>query len=148
MRSKLSWVVMTIILLCSPHYAGAATILEIVELIEGPQAEVYSFVADETPLIYRVTLTDFEYTVPFDSLSVSITTSTDVITQLLAPGMTTFDAEFGRTHFANVFATPGVSPSALGQFGILVESIPEPTTALLLSFGLIGLAISGRRRRV
>jgi hypothetical protein len=106
--------------------------------------ETFTFVADETPLLYEVTLTDFDFPTAFDVLAVAITTSTEPVVELLAPGTTTFSAEFGTTYFANVL---GLADEAVGVglFGIRVAAIPEPGTALLLAVGLMALAL--RRQR-
>ena len=42
---------------------------------------------------------------------------------------------------------PNSGSSAAGTLRGIVEVVPEPSTALLLASGLIGLAINGRRRR-
>jgi hypothetical protein len=135
---------MAIFLLSAPHYASAATILDETGFIFGFSGENYSFVADQTPLVYKVTLTDFEFPSPFDLLGVAITTSTDKVAELMAPGMTTFEVELGATYFANVLGS-AADPSGAGLFGINVVSIPEPGTLLLMGVGLFGLFWLGHR---
>jgi hypothetical protein len=146
MKLKLCWIVMTIVLLGSPHYAGATPVLEETGFIFGFSGETFSFVADQTPLVYMVTLTDFEFPTAFDFLGVAITTSTEKVAELLAPGMTTFDVEFGKTYFANVLGDAADSSGA-GLFGISVVPVPEPDTLALLAMGFAGLAQVSRRRR-
>lgn len=155
MKLKLCWVVMAIVLLSTPHYAGAAPILDETGYIFGFSGENYSFVADQTPLVYfvadqtplvyKVTLTDFEFPAAFEFLGVAITTSTDKVAELLKPGWTTFDVELGTTYFANVLGNAAAPPGA-GLFGINVSSVPIPPSLLLLGSGIFALVALRRSR--
>jgi hypothetical protein len=79
----------------------------------------------------------------FESLSLSITTSTETVDSIGGPGSFSFAATPGGTYFANVVGTPG-GTTAAGLFAVAVVAVPEAGTALLLAFGLAGLAL--RRR--
>lgn len=144
MRLKRYWVVMAVILLSWPQFVGAATVLEETGYIFGFSGENYSFVADQTPLVYSVTLTDFEFPAAFDYLGVAITTSTDKVAELLAPGMTTFNAEPGTTYFANILGNAANPPGA-GLFGINITAVPVPPTLLLLGSGIFALVALKRK---
>jgi hypothetical protein len=146
MRLRLCWIVATIVLLSSSHSAAATILLEETGFIFGFGGENYSFVADETPLLYEVTLTDLEFPGEFDILGVAITTSTESVVELLAPGTTTFNAQLGTTYFANVL---GLADEELGAglFGIKIATVPEPGTVTLLVTAWATLALYSWRRR-
>ena len=108
--------------------------------------EPYSFVADQTPPVYKVTLTDLEFPGAFDFLGVAITTSTENVTQLLAPGMKKFDVELGTTYFANVLGLADDDFGA-GLFGIKIAPVPIPPSLILLGSSVLGLALLRRRVR-
>ena len=144
LKLKLCLVSLAIACLLTPYYAGASTVLEETGFIFGFSGENYSFVADQTPLVYKVTLTDFEFPAPFDFLGVAITTSTDKVAELLAPGMTTFDVELGTTYFANVLGN-AADPSGAGLFGINITAVPIPPSLILLGSSLLGLIFLRRR---
>ena len=127
-----------------PACAGASTVLDETGFIFGYSGENYSFVADQTPLVYKVILTDFEFPAAFEFLGVAITTSTDKVAELLEPGETTFNVELGTTYFANVLGEAAESPGA-GLFGIEVAMVPIPGTVWVFGAGLIGIV--GMRRR-
>ena len=56
------WLVsLAVTCLLIPHYAGAATVLEETGFIFGLGGENFSFVADQRPLVYKVTLADLEF---------------------------------------------------------------------------------------
>ena len=65
MKLKIGWVVMAIVLLSIPQYAGAASALEKQGFVNGLSGENYSFVADQTSP-YKVTLTDLMFPARFD----------------------------------------------------------------------------------
>lgn len=127
-----------------PTCASASTVLEETGFIFGFSGENYSFVADQTPLVYKVILTDFEFPVAFDLLGVAITTSTDNVAVLSKPGMTTFNVELGTTYFANVLGNAAEFPKA-GLFGLKISTIPIPGAFWIFGSGLIGIV--GIRRR-
>jgi hypothetical protein len=146
MKLKLFLVSLAIACLLVPQYAGAATVLEETGFIFGFGGENYSFVADETPEVYQLTLTDFEFPAAFDFLGVAITTSTDKVAELLAPGITTFDVVLGTTYFVNVLGNAADPPGA-GLFGVEITAIPIPPSLILLGTSVFGLILLRRRVR-
>ena len=147
MKLKTWLVSLAIACLLIPQYAGAATVLEETGFIFGFGGENFSFDADQEPLVYEVTLTDLEFPGAFDILGVAITTSTENVTELLAPGDTTFDVVFGTTYFANVL---GLTTEELGAglFGIKIAPVPIPPSLILLGSSVLGLVLLRRRVRL
>ncbi len=146
LKLKLWLLSLAIACLLIPQYAGASIVLEETDFMFGVSGENYSFLADQTPLVYKVTLTDMEFPAAFDFLGVAITTSTDIIAQLLTPGTTTFDVEFGTTYFANVLGI-AATPPGTGLFGIKIEPVPIPSSLILLGSNVLGLVLLRRRVR-
>jgi hypothetical protein len=132
-----------------PAHAAASTVFETTGWIIGTQGFNYEFVADQTPLTYRVTLSDLS--IPdnfgFEFLYLSITLgSTTFVKDITGPGSFTYEAILGETYFANVFGVGGGNLEA-GLFGIEIAAVPIPTTLILLGSGLLGLIYVRRRKR-
>lgn len=126
------------------EYAGAATLLEETALVSGTSSDVYSFTANQTPLLYEVALVDLEFSDPFDSLAVGIATTTDSVLFLSAPGTATFSPVLGITYFATVVGVAG-GVSGIGTYGLSISTVPLPPALLLLGSNVLGL-IAFRRR--
>ena len=118
-KKRLFLVSLAIVCLLIPHHAGAVPILEETGFISGFEWEMFDFVADQTPLEYQVTLTDFEFPDPFKFLGVGIFSSTELIAGLLSPGTTKFNVDFGTQYFA-IVAGLSDDKSGFGQFGLAV----------------------------
>jgi hypothetical protein len=144
MKVKLFWIALAMMLCCSAIYAGSTTVLGEAGSIFGASGEKFSFVSDQTPLVHRVALTDMEFKAAFDSLGVAMTTSTDNLRELLAPGMAIFKAAQGKTYFANALgAAADIHGSDL--FGIRIAAVPLPSALYLLGIGILALAALKRR---
>ena len=143
MKLKIVGVVLAIVLLSTPQFAGASTVFETTGWITGTDGTgfIFDFEADTAPFTYRATLSDMSQDPYFglgEFLFLSITTSTDTVDSIIGPGSFTFDATPGKTYFANVFGTGGGTAGA-GLFGIEITAVPVPPALLLLGSGLFAL---------
>ena len=138
MKLKIVGVILAIVLLSIPTYTTAAPVLDETVGVLGSSWEIYSFVADQTPLIYQVTLIDHLYPAAFDFLGVAITASTDSVVKLFEPGTKMFPVELGTTYVASVLGITADTYDA-GLFGIEITAVPVPPALLLLGSALFAL---------
>lgn len=141
MKLKIVGVILAIVLLSTPQFAGATSVFETTGWITGTEGVTFDFEADTAPFDdYKVTLSDLS-TDPFfgfDFLFLSLTTSTGTVDNIFGPGSFTFDATPGETYFANIFGTGGGTVGA-GLFGIEITAVPVPPAVLLLGSGIFAL---------
>ena len=95
---------------------------------------------------YKATLTDFEFPIPMLATGMSITTATDLLGSLLAPGSFNFDATPGK-YFVSFFGFADMSAPQLGNYGIEISQIPIPAAVWLFGSGLLGLCLISRRNK-
>ncbi len=129
----------------APSAQAAIVALEEVQFISGTEGVVFEF--DITVVgEYTATLTDFAFPSAFDTLMLQITTATDSLGTLVAPGSFSFVAA-SDTYFASIFGIAGGNFDT-GSFGVEVASdmvpIPLPPAIWLLGTAVIAL-ISVRR---
>ena len=148
MKLKLILVVMAVVFLSSPHYAGASTVFETTGWIQETIGLNYEFVADTAPFTYKATLSDLSEDpfFGFEYLYLSITTSTDTVDSIVGPGSFPFAAIPGETYFANILGTGGGTVGA-GLFGVEVTAVPIPPSLILLGSSVLGLVFLRRRVR-
>jgi hypothetical protein len=96
--------------------------------------------------IYTAILTDFEFPVPMIATGMSVTTATESLGSLLAPGSFNFNATPGD-YFVSFFGFADLSAPQLGQYGIEISQVPVPAAVWLFGSGLIGLVGVARRRK-
>ena len=95
---------------------------------------------------YKATLTDFEFPIPMLATGMSVTTATDLLGSLLAPGSFNFDATPGK-YFVSFFGFANTSAPQLGNYGIEISQIPVPAAVWLFGSGLLGLCLISRRNK-
>ena len=160
MKKAFKIVVITVgALLMTPVNSWAATVYETVyEKVELFQTETFftdSFDISEAGL-YKATLTDFNFPAPMTDTGMNITTTTDSLGSLMAPGSFMFNAMPG-TYFVSFFGFADTHTPAqhghcfhpktqLGMYGIDISAVPVPAAAWLFGSGLIGLAAVARRK--
>ncbi len=131
-------------LLMTPVNSWANTVVyEEVELFDTKTVLNDTFtVIDASP--YRAILTDFEFPEPMAQSGMAVTTATELLGSLNAPGSFTFNATPGQ-YFVSFFGEAGASTS-YGMYGIEISQVPLPAAAWLFGSGLIGLAAVARRK--
>jgi hypothetical protein len=94
---------------------------------------------------YKAILTDFKFPMPMVATGMSVTTATDLLGSLLAPGSFNFDATPGK-YFVSFFGFADSSATQLGQYGIDISQVPVPAAVWLFGFGLLGVIGIARRK--
>ncbi len=95
---------------------------------------------------YTATLTDFEFPAAMLGTGMSVTTATEMLGSLSAPGSFTFDAIAGDYYVSFFGIADGSTLSQLGQYGIEISQVPLPAAAWLFVSGMLGLVGIARRK--
>jgi hypothetical protein len=94
---------------------------------------------------YMATLADFEFPAVMTDTGMSVTTATESMGNLLAPGSFNFNATAGK-YFVSFFGIAAASaPLQLGMYGMEISLIPLPAAVWLFGSGLLGLFLISRR---
>ena len=96
---------------------------------------------------YRATLTDFEFPAAMTDTGMDVTTTTDSLGSLMAPGSFTFNATPGNYFVSFYGAADTSAPLELGQYGIEISKVPVPAAIWLFGSGLLGLVGIARRKK-
>ena len=95
---------------------------------------------------YVATLTDFGFPTPMPNTGMNVTTTTDLLGSLMAPGSFKFNATPGN-YFVSFFGFADAPAPQLGQYGIEISQIPVPAAVWLFGSGLLGLSLISRRAK-
>ncbi len=143
---RLILIVAAVAILIIPTFAGATTVLDETASFKVPgDIATYTFTADQTPLTYLVTLTDYDFRHPFDELEVLIAHSGSPDLLLTQPGSGSFTAALGTKYSASVSGMISEVPG--GTFNLLIKAVPIPGGITLLISGLFGVLLLRRRNR-
>lgn len=146
MKKALRTVVMTIVaLLVTAGNSWANTVVyDKVELFQTEAFFTDIFNISEAGS-YKATLTDFEFPMPMVATGMSVTTATDLLGSLLAPGSFNFDAMPGK-YFVSFFGFADTAAPQLGQYGIEIRQVSVPAAVWLFGSGLLGMIGIARRK--
>ena len=146
MKKAFKIIVMTIgaFLITAGHSQANTVVYETVDLFQTETFFIDTFTVIDAGS-YRATLTDFEFLVPMVATDMIVTTTTDTLGRLRAPGSFTFDATPGD-YFVSFFGEAGASTS-YGMYGIEISQVPLPAAVWLFGSGLIGLIGISRRKK-
>ena len=152
MKKKLSLALLIAIFLM-PSYSSATLVFETTSFVIGTETQNYSFAADQAPYTYQAIFSDLSVSpfFGFDSASLTIQSTSDILGSITGFGNVTFDVSPGESLFANIFATGG-GTTQTGLYGLQISTVdspvPEPTTIVLfgLGLGLLGLAGSNKKK--
>jgi len=132
-------------LLFSASTSWASTVVyEKVELFDTQTVSNDTFTVIDAG-IYSAILTDFEFPEPLAQSGMAVTTATELLGSLNAPGSFTFDATPGD-YFVSFFGEAGASTS-YGMYGIEISQVPLPAAVWLFGSGLLGLIGIAKRKK-
>jgi hypothetical protein len=139
--------ILSICLIPTPGVAAPTTVYESAGTIIGTQAFDFEFDADIPRPTYRATLTDLsESPLEFGFLGLFISTSTQNVGSITAPGTFNFPVTPGTTYFGGVVGKAAGVHDA-GRFGVKIEAVPIPQTIMLLAAGVMTLVFIRRRKQ-
>ena len=147
MKKAFKIIVMTIgaFLITAGHSQANTVVYETVDLFQTETFFIDTFTVFDAGS-YRATLTDFEFLVPMIATDMIVTTTTDTLGRLRAPGSFNFEATPGD-YSVSFYGSADVSPPQLGQYGIQISQVPLPAAVWLFGSGLIGLIGISRRKK-
>ena len=136
---------MTLFLLGISNAQATTVLLEEFDVVSGETRIDYE--VDLEPGLYKATLVDFEFPSAFDILTLGITQNFTPLGIAFGTDSFTFNVtdtvEVIESIVARLVAVPGTDGT--GTYGLQIKAIPIPPAALLMSSGLIGLVLVGRR---
>ena len=135
-----------LILMLASGTQAATMVLDETDFIHGTERRIFLFDIVEGGL-FKATLTDSEFSEPFDVLVPAILKGKEIVEDSLLLGSGMFKFQTGPGIFATNFLEIMWDGVGFSLSRIKVPDEPIPTAALLLLIGLIALiALKGRRK--
>ena len=147
-RSQHSIPILTVCLaglLLTAATGSAAPIFETTGYITGVEGLSFDFDTGDTAGIFEASLSDLSYgPLAFDFLGLSISTATQTLGAIDAPGNIYFQGDPGTIYYANIFGV-GAGDFDTGLYGVQVEPVPIPPSLAMFLSGLFLIVVLRRR---
>lgn len=123
-------------------------IFETTGYITGVEGLSFDFDTDDNAGMLKAFLSDLSYgPLAFDFLGLSISTATQTLGAIDAPGRIYFQGDPHTTYYANIFGV-GAGDFDIGRYGVQVEPVPIPPSLVMFLSGLFLIVVLRRRATV
>jgi hypothetical protein len=116
--------------------------------ITGVEGLSFDFDTDDTAGMFEASLSDPSFgPLAFDFLGLSISTATQTLGAIDAPGSIYFQGDPHTTYYANIFGV-GAGDFDIGRDGVQVAPVPIPPSLVMFLSGLFLIVVLRRRSTV